>query len=254
MKKAIGFIALWVAAGTCFTSARAQVSGEKNVTIGLDLQPILKLDITSGDNLEFTFDKVSSYAGGIVRYGATVLRVSSSMNWDLYVVGTSNDPSGLYMDNQVTYGTSSDPYALSTVPLDILELHQVQKNSVAFPDYSAPFQPVIAGAVATRGQNNIDIANALTPYSSSTATKMLEGDNTSAGFGIGGSYLTAPAYVSGAVPYTFTVDYRIVPGLPTIFPTSVTAAALFGTSTASSTYVKPGLYTMDVKYVLSENQ
>ena len=254
MKRTMYSVAVLISMAIASTSAFAQLSDEKNVTINLDLQPILKLDISSGDHIDFTFDKISAYAGGITKYGATTLRVSSSINWDLYVVGTSNDPAGLYMDNQASYGTSLDPQALSTIPLDILELHQYQKNSVAFPDYSLPLQPVVAGAVATPGQNNIDIANALTPYSSATATKMLEGDNTSSGFGVGGSYLTAPAYVSGAVPYSFTIDYRIVPGLPTVFPTSVTAAGLFGPSSAPTAYAKPGIYTMDVKYILSENQ
>ena len=143
---------------------------------------------------------------------------------------------------------------LLQLPLDVLELHQVQPNSVAYPDYHLPFQPLIAGKVALRGQNNINIANALTPYESSSASKMLEGDNTISGFGVGGSYLLAPKYVAGAVPYTFTIDYRILPGLPTVFPSSINAEPIFGTTTSPIAYVKPGYYTMDVKYVLIENQ
>ncbi len=249
MKKLIYSAALFTMVAAFSTSAFAQLQDEKNVTINMELQPILKLEMTSPDQVDFVFDNIAAYAGGITKYGATTLKVSSSVSWDLYAVGTSTDAANGFMDNQVVYGNTADANALTTLPLDILELHSSVDNLAASSDYFLPFQPLVAGVVATPGQNNIDIAAAVTPYDASlvTATKFLQGGPTDAEFGDGGSYLTAPLVPAGTTNYLFSIDYRIIPGLPVIFPTS--AAAL-----ASPAYARAGVYTMSVKYVLIENQ
>ncbi|MBP6512496.1 MAG: hypothetical protein KA347_07495 [Bacteroidia bacterium] len=55
------------------------------------------------------------------------------------------------------------------------------------------------------------------------------------------------------------IDYRIVPGLPAIFPTAADNAtppnALdIESANGAGSYAQPGVYTMNVKYVLIENQ
>ncbi|MBP6304311.1 MAG: hypothetical protein KA501_13110, partial [Bacteroidia bacterium] len=59
----------------------AQLQDEKNVTITMDLQPILQLNMTTADQVNFVFDDIASYYGGIIRYGATTLKVSASVTW-----------------------------------------------------------------------------------------------------------------------------------------------------------------------------
>ena len=39
----------------------AQLQDEKNVTITMDLQPILQLNMTTADQVNFVFDDIASY-------------------------------------------------------------------------------------------------------------------------------------------------------------------------------------------------
>jgi hypothetical protein len=261
MKKNI--LLLTAVMAVCFisTNSFAQLQDEKNVTITMDLQPILQLEMTTPDQIDFVFDDIADYYGGITKYGATILKVSSTVNWDLYAVGTSND--GQYWDEQMIYGGTADPNAIRTLPLQLLELHQSQANAsfAAFtalgtgiePDYSQNFAP--ASAVVP-GQNNI-YASA-TPYVEPLVSdKYIQGHNAVADFAAGGSYLTAGSALSSI--YYYAIDYRILPGLPAIFPTAkanlVAGAALdLVTANAAGAYAHPGVYTMNVKYVLLENQ
>jgi len=237
------------------SKSSAQVVDEKSVSINMDLQPILKLDMSGQDNIDFTFDNISSYVAGITKYNATILRVSASVNWDLYAVAQSTTSGSAYMDNQVKYSTSNDPLALSNVPLDVLEIHQQQVNTSGSTDYSQPFQNLNNnGSAVTAGQNNVfTIVGAPDgPYvtNSFVNAKFINGGATDAEFEKGGSYLTTAR--GAANTYEFNLDYRIAPGLPVVFPTSET------TSTegwvAAGNYAMPGMYTMEVKYVLIENQ
>ncbi len=74
-------------------------------------------------------------------------------------------------------------------------------------------------------------------------------------FVAGGSYLTAG---SGAPNYYYTLDYRILPGLPAIFPNATAAdGATFEdivTTNGAGNFAQPGVYTMYVQYVLLEDQ
>jgi hypothetical protein len=60
--------------------------------------------------------------------------------------------------------------------------------------------------------------------------------------------------------YYFVIDYRIVPGLPAIFPFAsngagaVIAAGPGFINGATGQYAQPGVYTMNVKYLMIENQ
>lgn len=239
-------------AGTSF----GQLQDEKNVTMTMDLQPILQLEMSTPDQVDFVFDKLGDYYGGITKYGATILKVNSTVAWDLYAVGTSND--GTYWDKQMEYGTGTDPNAVEDLPLQLLELHQSEANAAVSAgtgfrnDYSSAF----AAAPYTPGENNV-YASA-TPYVLPGVTeKYIQGHSGTTDFAPGGSYLTQGSGTNSI--YYYVIDYRIVPGLPAIFPTAAdnatppTALDLVSANAAGA-YAQPGVYTMNVKYVLIENQ
>ena len=248
MKKLILVVAvLFVGIG------KAQLVDEQNVTITMDLQPILQLEMNGSPNIDFVFDDIADYMGGIIKYGGTQLKVSSTVAWDLYAVGTSANAATLDWDNQVTYGNVAGATAVTALPLEALELHQDKDNPatvgvVTTADYFANFgtNPVTSGA------NNI-YASA-TPYTRpAAAEKYIAGHNTAANFVAGGSYLLLNGGSVGASSnYWYSIDYRLVPGLPAVFPNAATNAGVTQ-ALAGGNYAKPGVYTMNVKYVLVEN-
>ena len=67
---------------------------------------------------------------------------------------------------------------------------------------------------------------------------------------------TAVAANSALNAYYFVIDYRIVPGLPAVFPFANDGAASEDLVTvgAAGDYAQPGVYTMNVKYLMIENQ
>jgi hypothetical protein len=240
----------------------AQLVDEKNVTVTMDLQPVLQLNMTTPDQITFVFDEIREYYGGILKYGATILKVSSSVSWDLYAVGHSQN--GIFWDQQMAYSTSGNPNSINTLPLSLLELHQYPNNpnqnglTGNWADYSAPFAP--ANAVIP-GQNSI-YYTAGSPYAAPLATEKYIagafGTPPPAGTGDavpGGSFLTAGSLGSN---YYYVIDYRILPGLPAIFPAAGTNAGasedLVTLTTNANAYAQPGVYTMNVKYVLMEDQ
>lgn len=252
-------------AGAMF-SAKAQLIDEKDVTVTMDLQPVLQLDMTTPNQLEFVFDDINEYYAGITQYGATILRVSSTVSWDLYAVGRSNGTNGAeFWDQQLDYG-SNNPNAIPNLPLSLLELHQNQPNSGAvgaggtFADYSQAF----ATTGAANAGNSLYV-NGGTNTPPTTNDKYIAGHAGTSGtpnqdFMPGGSYLTA---VTGVNPntsdYYYSIDYRILPGLPAIFPNAADADAtafedVVTTSLNAAAYAEPGVYTMYVQYILLEDQ
>ena len=235
----------------------SQLLDEQNVTIVMDLQPVLQLHMTTPDYIEFTFDDIKDYMAGITKYGATILKVSSSVNWDLYAVGTST--SAPYWDQQIVYSTGGGGNAVDNLPLSCLELHQYPANSydgsaALISDYSGSFQ-LVNTAPGVLGRNTIFVST--TPYTPPTQDdKYIQGHAGAApnDGAPAGSYLT----VGGSEPsdFYFVIDYRIVPGLPPVFPF---AAIQVGGNYQSESllpgeYARPGIYTMNVKYVLIEDQ
>lgn len=88
MKKVI--LSAAVLASLAFSNnAKAQLIDEQNVTVTMDLQPILQLGMNGSSNIDFVFDQISEYVGGITQYGATNLTVSSTVSWDLYAAAFS---------------------------------------------------------------------------------------------------------------------------------------------------------------------
>jgi hypothetical protein len=230
-----------------------QLIDEKNVTVTMDLQPVLQLHMTTSDQVDFVFDDIREYYGGIIKYAATILKVSSSVSWDLYAVGTSQN--GTTWDQQMSYSTVVNPNSVSALPLSLLELHQYEANAFGLAgfDYSELFQAANV-AIPVTGQNSI--YNSATPYTAPLATdKYIQG---SAGTGLllgapGGSYLTAVPAAGAFSNYYFTIDYRILPGLPATFPMAGTSA-LVSEALVPPQYAEPGVYTMNAKYILLEDQ
>jgi len=265
MKKVILSVAV-VAAFLSANNAKAQLIDEQNVTVTMDLQPILQLGMNGSSNIDFVFDQISEYVGGITQYGATNLTVSSTVSWDLYAAAfSSNAAAGsLIWDNQVIYGADSDPNSTTTLPLTLIELHQDKVNNStagstggATVDYSLPFS-------TTTGNNNVYATTA--PYSRpSLASKYIAGGNSNTAFVVGGSYLILTGGLVGQNSnYSYTMDYRIVPSLPAIFPNASSLVAANGGNNAldgslnalggnTAAYAQPGVYTANVKYVLIEN-
>jgi hypothetical protein len=256
-RKLLSLVALaTVASSTAF----AQLQDEKNVTITMDLQPILQLNMQTPNQIDFVFDNINEYYAGITRYAATILKISSTVNWDLYAVGTSNGNVGAtFWDQHIVYGTGGTGSS-NQIPLNALELRQGTPNANAgaaggaFADYRTPFPP--AGFPA--GSNSIYVATANTPPS--PLHKYIAGHKgTNGGVGddgvAGGSYLTSLGLSSD---YYYTIDYRLLPGLPAIFPMAFdnlgTNSLDLVTANGAGAYAQPGVYTMNVKYILLEDQ
>ena len=252
MKKLLLIISIL---GLFSTFSFAQLIDEKNVTVTMDLQPILQLNMTTSDQVDFIFDDIRDYYGGIIKYAATILKVSSSVNWDLYAVGTSQTAG--FWDQQISYSNIVNVNSVNQIPLSLLELHQYEPNqydaSGVGPqtDYSVLFSPANTPAI---GVNSI--YNSATPYTApGVAEKYIQGHSTTAvNCGApGGSYLTANAPAGTFSDYHFTIDYRILPGLPAVFPNAGTNAGV-SEALVPPAYAEPGVYTMNVKYILLEDQ
>ncbi len=242
------------------TSVKAQLIDEKDVTVTMDLQPVLQLDMTTPDQIEFVFDNINEYYAGITHYGATILKVSSTVSWDLYAVGRSSGTNGAgFWDQQIDYGSGNNTNAIPNLPLSLLELKQSQPNNGdgastgTYSDYSAAFSP--AGTAS--GQNSLYV-NAGTNTPPTLADKYIGGHAGVTGTGDflpGGSYLTQTGTTSN---YYYSIDYRILPGLPAIFPNAFSAdgatAQDIVTANAAGKYAEPGVYTMYVQYILLEDQ
>lgn len=258
MKKITGTAAAFL--GLAF-AANAQLIDEKDVTVTMDLQPVLQLDMTTPNQIEFTFDEISEYYAGITQYAATILKVSSTVSWDLYAVGRSNGTNGAeFWDQQIDYG-NNNPNAIPDLPLSLLELRQSQANSGdgaatgTFTDYSQAFSPA---GTPSAGNSLYVNGGAITPPTAND--KYIAGHAGTSGtagqdFIAGGSYMTQTGNTSD---YYYAIDYRILPGLPAIFPNAADAdGATFEdlvTANAAGAYAEPGVYTMYVQYVLLEDQ
>ena len=112
--------------------------------------------MTTANQLEFVFDDINDYYAGITQYAATILKVSSSVSWDLYAVGRSSGATAAgFWDQQIDYG-DDNTNAIDQLPLSLLELRQSQPNNGdanatgAFSDYSAAFS---ANGVVSRANS-----------------------------------------------------------------------------------------------------
>jgi len=269
-------IASLLFAGTLiFGSTNAQILSEQNVTINMDLQPVLQLSLEGPEVIDFSFTTIDQYRNGITRYGANVLKVSSSVSFDLWANGFSQgmntgDQPNRYFDILGDYGAAAAG-GLNNIPCAALELHQFPQNpSVAAApallcggnataasanmDYSAAF--IDPSGVGT-GNNAIYSATGTNPYFAPDDATAATHDKYIAGAKavtvgcqvVGGTYLQqsldpANATEDGAITsdgYYFVMDYRIVPGLPARFPMSDAARQTNGAATSGAAYLASAL-------------
>ena len=247
-----------------FGTANAQLIDEKDVTVTMDLQPVLQLDMTTANQLEFVFDDINEYYAGITNYAATILKVSSTVSWDLYAVGRSSGSTAAgFWDQQIDYGSGNNTNAIDQLQLSLLELRKSQPNSgdanavtagTVNTDYSAAFTP--NESISPRNSLFTNTDGSIT--APTVADKYIAGHAGATGAGDfmpGGSYMTRTGTTSD---YYYAMDYRILPSLPAIFPNAhsadgTTAQDIVSTNGAG-TYAEPGVYTMYVQYVLLEDQ
>lgn len=256
-KKSFLLLVLCLAINAIF----AQQKGESPVTITMDMQPVLQLHTTTNNQITFAFDQVNDYYAGVTLYGATVLKVNATVNWDLYAIGTSTGNVGPgFWDLQFGYGNTG-ANAINRIPLSALELRQSTPNSHAtaaagaYADYSAAFPPVQSPS----GSNSIYVDPGNTNAPPTSSHKYIAGHAGATGSGndgvFGGSYLSAGGVSSD---YYYVIDYRIVPGLPAVFPMAFDANGLtpqnLEATNGNGAYAQPGVYTMNVLYFLVEDQ
>lgn len=260
------------------------LNGETDVTITMDLQPVLELSMTTPDQIDFVFDNINAYMAGITRYGATVLKVSSTVDWDLAAVGTSGrlEVGGVIgtamWDNPVQYSANGSV----DIPLECLELQQIPANpstcvscvlaGVGTGNYNGAFAQY-NGLGMQASYNAIEVsaqaaAGTVTFLNSGVLfdRKMIAGEYgvATAAFGDGissvppGSWLNTEGSNYDAYMYKYTISYRIVPALPAIFPmrddeTDAAPNGITGAAGAQA-FARPGVYTMEVRYILTEDQ
>jgi len=240
------------------STATAQLVDEKDVSITLDMQPVLELEMTTPNQIEFVFDEITEYQAGITNFGATILKVSATVNWDLYAVGRS-DTGNRFWSQQVSYGATSN--SVADLPLSLLELRQSRANSgggagTGVQDYSAAFSTTQAAATGTNSLFVNDDGSGTPP---AITDKYIAGHSGTTGTG---DTMTAGTYLNNSgttSDFYYVMDYRIAPGLPATFPNafqadSTTAEDIVTTSGSPLSYAEGGVYTMYVQYILLEDQ
>ncbi|MBL4755097.1 MAG: hypothetical protein JKY52_16060 [Flavobacteriales bacterium] len=232
-------------------SAMDDVTGVFNLTsftLEIEILPILQLKMSTSDQLDFVFSDITDYAAGITRSGATILTVSSSLDWDLMAVGTSSlnestSGASAFWDQNLSYSALGS----ASIPLGVLELHQFPTNPAGGGpgvDYGPAF------TTPPSGNNYVEVGyqgvgGAIVFSLPSTGDKTIAGNwgDATAGNSVApGGYL--PVVGGGPTSdYRYVISYRITPGLPVRFN-----GLMVGVD------AQPGYYTMQVRYLLTEDQ
>ena len=258
------------------TTTHAQKAKSQQVGILLDLQPILQLDMTTPELLNFIFEKKADFQKGIVKKSATILKVSSTVKWDLYAVGRSlgKSPNGnKFWDQEKSFASAMN--SVADLPLSLLEIKQHRANSATegslatYPDYSTSF----ANSFTSSAGNSLYVADDGSISPPNKSGKYIAGQSgwtngEKNDYMPGGSH---DANHSSAGNFYYQIDYRILPGYPAIFPNAYSAdgsvaenivanaqsnTLLAGgiATQAAKSFAEPGTYTMYVQYVLLEDQ
>jgi hypothetical protein len=254
----------------------AQQGQKEGVGIVLDMRPILQLDMTSTDQINFVFNNKDEFAKGITKNSATILKVTSTVKWDLYAVGrsTGKSPNGpTYWDQEKSYQSTVN--SVADLPLSLLEIKQSRINTATegslatYPDYSSDF----ASPFRSSAGNSLYVANdgSITPPNKSG--KYIAGQSGTASDNKN-DYMASGSYTSNhasAANFYYEIDYRILPGYPAIFPNAYNADATVAENIVANanantvlaggaagngnkSYAEPGEYRMYVQYVLLEDQ
>jgi hypothetical protein len=282
-----------------FGFANSQILNEQNVTLNMDIQPVLQLMIEGPTQHEFVFDDIKDYYAGIVKYGANILKVSASVKFDLWAAGLSQQTNRVWDPIFDYVGGAGATGATSVMPLTALELHQFPANPMTADaavavstncgagfapsnqsDYSLPFAIMDNdNTPVALGSNTIYTPGNATPYLApdlltvGAEEKYIAGaSGTGDDCGVApGSYLNFNnSFDANNDGYYFVMDYRLVPGLPAIFPMHLVASNTNGAETgivnavattaaanltpALGGYVAPGIYSMYIKYIITEDQ
>jgi len=229
------------------------ISYQLNITI----DEILSLNVATSNQVNFTFSALKDYTSGVTNYSATKLTVNSTVSWDLMAIGTSsNNESSAgtrpYWDMTSSYAGVGTP----NIPLDVLELFQSPINPTTTgptADYSSNF------TIPPSGNNNIAVGylagGVITGVGPAGLERTIAGDWGAVGAGHNvapGSYQAiaiAPATWIRS-NYSYLISYRLTPGLPPQFSYSKLGIG----NIVSPSFAQPGTYTMQVKYILSEDQ
>lgn len=262
--------------GTVFFILMAlNVKGQTS-TVGmtLDLKPILKVDMIAPDQIDFVFNSIEEFSKGITKKSATILKITSTVNWDMYAIGRTT--------YETSYGKTSwkqeqsfdrTMNSVANLPLSLLELRQNRINNGSsgsnglYNDYSQEFKNEVNGG------NSIYVPSdgSLSPPDSNG--KYIAGHNGVAQDNVL-DFIPAGSYDSNAPnssDYYYEMDYRILPGYPAIFPNASNEDAtayqdIISYSKANSVvagrvndsyeknYAEPGVYTMKVQYIILEDQ
>ncbi len=274
MKNVVKFVASLVLISSI--SVNAQLKSQAGVGITLEMKPVLQLDISSPEQINFIFKNKEDYAKGIVKKSATIIRVTSTTKWDLYAVGRSmgKSPNGkTFWDQEKSYASTVN--SVADLPLSLLEIKQSQINvategSIAtYPDYSAnfstPFRSSASNSLYVAEDGSISPPNKLGKYIAGQSG-ISNGERND--YMAGGSY---DSNHKSASNFYYEIDYRILPGYPAIFPNAYSADAKVAENIVANanantvlaggaagngnkSFAEPGEYRMYVQYVLLEDQ
>jgi hypothetical protein len=258
------------------TMVNAQQTSQNGVGITLEMKPVLQLDITSPEQINFVFNNKETYAKGITKNAATILKVTSTVKWDLYAVGRSagKSPNGkTFWDQEKSYGSSVN--SVADLPLSLLEIKQSRINTGAegslatYPDYSAdfatPFRSSAGNSLYVAADGSISPPNKSGKYIAGQSG-WSKGEKKD--YMAGGSYASNH---SSAADFYYEIDYRILPGYPAVFPNAFSADATVAENIVANansntvlaggaagngnqSFAEPGEYRMYVQYVLLEDQ
>ena len=144
--------------------------------------------------------------------------------------------------------------------MSLLELRQsqVNANKLAGGDYSTTFSPT--GTVSAT--NSLFVNNDGSAAPPSVTGKYIAGHAGTTGTNdsmTAGTYLNNSGAGVTSSNFYYVMDYRILPGLPAIFPNASiddgTAEDIVTTAAGTGKeYAEGGVYTMYVQYVLLEDQ
>ena len=259
------------------TTTKAQKGSQSGVSIVMDLQPVLQLEMTSPEQINFIFNNKKEFASGIIKNSATILKVTSTVKWDLYAVGrtTSNNVNrSTFWEQEKSYGSTVN--SVANLPLSLLEIKQSQINTATegslatYPDYSQDF----SNPFRTSAGNSLYVAQDGSATPPNRSGKYIAGQS---GFSSGdkNDYMAAGSFYSHTKKndpnFYYKIDYRILPGYPAIFPNAFNSDATVAENIVASanantvlaggaagnrnrSYAEPGEYRMYVQYVLLEDQ
>ncbi len=257
-------------------TVNAQQSRQAGVGILLEMKPILQMNMESPEQINFVFNNTNEFANGITKKSATVLKITSTVKWELYAVGrsTGKSPNGkTFWDQDKSYGSTVN--SVADLPLSLLEIKQSQINTATegslatYADYSNNF----TNPFRSNAGNSLYVAadGSITPPNRSG--KYIAGQSGISN-GEKNDYMAAGSHASShksATNFYYEIDYRILPGYPAIFPNAFNADATVAQNIVANanantvlaggaagngnkSYAEPGEYRMYVQYVLLEDQ